>query len=66
MVVAFRPLGFRVTEQLTAIVESEGRGGIQRTGRIDPIRRDFSNGYLITVSARDIPANSNLILKWGI
>jgi hypothetical protein len=65
MIVDFRTLGFTVTKQLSARLETAGGGGVQRTGLVDPVRWDFAEGKVVSVTATNIPANSSLVLVWG-
>ena len=65
MIVDFRALKFQIMRQLSARIETVHTDGIQRTGVIDPVRRDFANGLVVSVSGKDIPAGSSLVLVWG-
>lgn len=65
VIVDFRTLGFKLAKQVSVTIETPNRDGQLLTGYLEPIRREFSDGQVILISAREVPANSSVIVSWG-
>lgn len=61
----FRHLGFKVTQQFAARIESKLDNGALITGYVDPVLRTFSEGTVVVLQASDLEAGSSLLLTWG-
>lgn len=48
-----------------AQIEFPGPGGINQTKAIDPVAHPKAADGTITVVGRDLPANSNILIRWG-
>jgi hypothetical protein len=65
VIVDFRPLGFEISRQVSVTVETTNSAGQLVPGLIEPVRREFADGKVILLTARDVPAGSSVIVGWG-